>query len=181
MDPVSADVIIDRPREEVFEYLADIANHAEFCDHYLVDWRLTREDSYGVGAGARYKVKTPVRSRYNFGDSTLVEVEPHRITERGRMGKFNRILTRGVYELRDHSGGATRVTFTFESKPKHLSDRLNEKLGASWFKRKNKKALTRLRDILEEDRGRGTRPSVAGGARKPASAFRFRADLEQQS
>jgi uncharacterized protein YndB with AHSA1/START domain len=181
VDPVSAEVIIDRPREEVFEYLADIANHAEFCDHYLVDWRLTREDSYGVGAGARYKIKTPVRSRYNWGDSTLVEVAPHQIVERGRMGKFNRILTRGVYELRDHSGGATRVTFTFESKPKFLSDRLNEALGARWFKRKSKKSMTRLRDILEEDRGRGTRPSVAGGARKPASAFRFRADLEQQS
>jgi uncharacterized protein YndB with AHSA1/START domain len=181
VDPVSAEVIIDRPREEVFEYLADIANHAEFCDHYLVDWHLTREDSYGTGAGARYRIKTPVRSRYNYGDSTLVEVEPHRIVERGRMGKFNRILTRGVYELRDASGSSTRVTFTFESKPKLLSDRLNEKLGAGWFKRKNKKALNRLREILEEDRGRGTRPSVAGGPRKPASAFRFRGDLERQS
>lgn len=178
MDPVSAEVVIDRPREEVFEYLADIANHAEFCDHYLVDWRLTREDSYGTGAGARYRIKTPVRSRYNYGDSTLVEVEPHRIVERGRMGKFNRILTRGVYELRDVSGG-TRVTFTFESKPKFLSDRINEALGARWFKRKNKKALNRLRAILEEGLDRGTRPSVAGGPRKPASAFRFRPDLNQ--
>jgi uncharacterized protein YndB with AHSA1/START domain len=180
VDPVSAEVIIDRPRQEVFEYLADIANHAEFCDHYLVDWRLTREDSYGVGAGARYKIKTPVRSRYNFGDSTLVEVAPHQIVERGRMGKFNRILTRGVYELRDAAGGnGTRVTFTFESKPKFLSDRLNEALGARWFKRKNKKALLRLRSILEEGLDRGAKPSVAGGARKPASAFRFRPDLNQ--
>ena len=38
---------ISKPREEVFEYLADIANHPEFTDHYLVDWRLTREGSYG--------------------------------------------------------------------------------------------------------------------------------------
>jgi uncharacterized protein YndB with AHSA1/START domain len=178
VDPVSAEVVIDRPREEVFEYLADIANHAEFCDHYLVDWRLTREDSYGTGAGARYRIKTPIRSRYNYGDATLVEVEPHRIVERGRMGKYNRILTRGVYELRDASGG-TRVTFTFESKPKFLSDRINEALGARWFKRKNKKALNRLRAILEEGLDRGTRPSVAGGPRKPASAFRFRPDLNQ--
>ena len=33
MDPVTAHVVIDRPREEVFEYLADIANHPEFTDH----------------------------------------------------------------------------------------------------------------------------------------------------
>jgi uncharacterized protein YndB with AHSA1/START domain len=180
VDPVTAEVVIARPREEVFEYLADIANHAEFCDHYLVDWRLTREDTYGAGAGARYKVKTPIRSRYNWGDSTLVEVvSPRLIVERGRMGKFNRILTRGVYELAEASAGSTRVTFTFESKPKLLSDRINEALGARWFKRKNKKALNRLRGILEEGIDRGTRPSLAGGARKPATAFRFRPDLNQ--
>ena len=47
VDPVDAAITIDRPREEVFDYLADIANHPEFTDHYLKDWRLTRVDSYG--------------------------------------------------------------------------------------------------------------------------------------
>jgi hypothetical protein len=38
------------------------------------------------------------------------------------------------------------------------------------MKRKLKKSMRRLRDILEgEDRARGERPSVAGGARKPAT------------
>ena len=59
MDPVELTITIDRPREEVFEYLADIANHPEFTDHYLKDWRLTRIDSYGTGAGARYKMDAP--------------------------------------------------------------------------------------------------------------------------
>jgi hypothetical protein len=71
------------------------------------------------------------------------------------------------------------VTFTFETKPKFLSDKLNEALGGRWFKRKNKKALNRLRAILEEGLDRGTRPTVAGGPRKPASAFRFRTDLNR--
>ena len=35
MDPVAVSIIVDKPREEVFEYLADIANHAEFTDHFL--------------------------------------------------------------------------------------------------------------------------------------------------
>ena len=43
--PSPSAVTIDRPREEVFDYLADIANHPEFTDHYLKDWRLTREES----------------------------------------------------------------------------------------------------------------------------------------
>ena len=45
MDPITVSVTIDRPREEVFAYLADIANHPEFTDHFMVDWRLTREDT----------------------------------------------------------------------------------------------------------------------------------------
>jgi hypothetical protein len=33
--------------------------------------------------------------------------------------------------------------------------------GRSWFKRQMRKAMRRLRAILEEDRDRGRRPSVA--------------------
>ena len=55
VDPVTSTITIGRPREEVFDYLADIANHPEFCDHYLKDWRLTRVDSVGRGAGARFR------------------------------------------------------------------------------------------------------------------------------
>ena len=52
--------MIDRPREEVFEYLADIANHSEFSDHYLTNWHLLRVDSVGAGAGARFRVDVPL-------------------------------------------------------------------------------------------------------------------------
>jgi uncharacterized protein YndB with AHSA1/START domain len=174
VDPFTVDVTIARPRAEVFEYLADIANHAEFTDHYLVDWRLTREDSYGRGAGARFKAKAPF-NRFPWADVTLAEVEPdHRIVERGRTGKFNRIQTIGTYELTDAAGGSTRVRFTFESRPKMLSDKILESLGArGWLRRKTRKAMNRLRSILEEDHGRGDRATIAGGARKPASAYRF--------
>ena len=56
MDPVTVSVNIGRPREEVFAYLADIANHAEFSDHYVEQFRLTRLDSVGRGAGARFRL-----------------------------------------------------------------------------------------------------------------------------
>jgi uncharacterized protein YndB with AHSA1/START domain len=175
VDPLVTDITIARPREEVFEYLADIANHAEFCDHFMVDWHLTREDTYGVGAGARWRMKAPL-NRFPWGDSTLVEVQrPRRIVEVGRTGKYNRIRTIGVYELERAAGNGTRVRFTFESEPKLLSDRFLERLGARpWLKRKLGKAMRRLRSILEEDYGRGTRPTIAGGPRKPATGSPFR-------
>ena len=180
MDPLVFDITIARPREEVFEYLADIANHAEFSDHFLVDWHLTREDSYGQGAGARYRVRAPL-NRFAWADVSFVEVAaPRLIVERGRFGKYNRNLMRGVYELDEGSGGTTRVRYTMETKPKRLSDKLVEKIaGGGWYKRKNGKALRRLRSILEDGEDRGRRVTVAGGPRKPASAFRFRPDLNQ--
>jgi uncharacterized protein YndB with AHSA1/START domain len=93
MDPVTAHVLIDRPREEVFDYLADIANHPEFSDHYLKEWRLTRVDSVGRGAGARFKIDAP-RDRFGWGDMTFIEVErPYKIVAAGR-DKFMEAATR---------------------------------------------------------------------------------------
>ncbi len=164
MQPVTASTVISAPRERVFDYLQDIANHSEFTDHYLVDWHLTRLDSVGRGAGARFRVKIP-GSRFTWADSTFVEVDrPRRIVEVGRTGKNNRIRTLGTYELSPAAGGSTRVSFTLETEPAMLSDRLLESLGARRFlKRKTQRAMRRLRSILERDEGRGARVTVASG------------------
>ena len=154
---------ISKPREEVFEYLADIANHAEFTDHYLVDWHLTREDSYGAGAGARFRMKAPF-NRFSWADMSFAELQPpFRIVERGRGGKYNRIRMLGTYTLSPGSGGSTRVEYTHETVPALLSDRLMEALGGgAWTRRQTRKAMRRLQTILEEGRGRGQRATVAG-------------------
>ena len=156
--------VITAPREQVFDYLQDIANHGEFTDHYLVDWHLTRVDSVGRGAGARFRVKVPC-NRFSWADVTFVEVErPHRIVEVGRTGKNNRVRTLGVYELASGAAGTTRVRFTLQTEPAMLSDRLLEALGGrSWMRRKGKRAMRRLRAILERGEGRGGRVTVAGG------------------
>lgn len=174
MDALTVETTIARPREEVFAYLADIANHAEFCDHFMVDWRLTREDSFGYGAGARYKVKAPL-NRFSWGDSTIVEVEaPRRLVEAGRTGKYNRIRTLGVYELDPAAGGETRVRFTLQTDTKMPTDRFLQSLGGRrWMRGKLKKAMRRLQSILEDGRDRGARPTVAGGPRKPATGSPF--------
>ena len=143
MDPFELDVTISRSRAEVFAYLQDIANHAEFTDHFLVRWHLTREDSIGQGAGARFFRKARF-TRYTWADVTFAEVaEPRLIVERGRAGKYNRILTRAVWELEEtHGGQSTRVSFSYETKPKLPSDRIMAAvLGERGrMKRKSRKA-----------------------------------------
>jgi uncharacterized protein YndB with AHSA1/START domain len=162
MDPFTVSTTIAQPRELVFEYLADIANHAEFSDHYLVDWHLTRENTYGTGAGARFRIKAPL-NRFAWADLTLAELQPpFRIVERGRGGKYNRIRMMGTYTLSPGPGGTTKVQYTLETEPVQLSDKLLDTFGGrSWSRRQAARAMRRLRTILEENRDRGQRTSVA--------------------
>src|SRR4051812_33802419 len=163
MDPVTAHVLIDRPREEVFDYLVDIANHPEFSDHYLKEWRLTRGESVGRGAGARFKIDAPL-DRYAYGDMTFIEVErPHKIVAAGRSGKFNRNKTWTTWTLLP-SGHATRVEVSTESDPALPTDKLMEAFTRrrGWTKRGLGKSLRRMQSILEEDLDRGTRATIGG-------------------
>jgi uncharacterized protein YndB with AHSA1/START domain len=163
VDPVTVSLNIARPRAEVFDYLADIANHAEFTDHYLKRWHLTREDPVGRGAGARFFIDAPL-NRYSWADVTFVEVTPaFRIVGVGRGGKYNRTALRSEFVLTDAPGGQTRVEFSTETEPKLLSDRLMEVVaGRGWVRRRSTKALRRLRSILEEGEERGHRATIAG-------------------
>jgi uncharacterized protein YndB with AHSA1/START domain len=164
MDPVRTSVTIDRPREEVFEYLADIANHAEFMGSLFRDWRLTRVESYGKGAGARFRSQARM-DRFGWGDMTFLEVEPpRRIVGVGRGGKYNRIKSYCEWSLEPTGHDATKVTLMFETEPPLPTDRIVEAISRrrSWFKRGSRRALRRLRQILEEGRGRGARATVAG-------------------
>src|SRR3954449_4382815 len=135
MDPVTASITIARPRAEVFAYLADIANHPEFSDHYLKEWRLTRMDSVGKGAGARYRIDAPFQ-RFGWADMTFVEVDPpFKIVAAGNGGKFNRVRTYAEWTLHE-TGHGTRVDFMTETEPALRTDRFVEALGLrGWFKR----------------------------------------------
>src|SRR5687767_5268182 len=117
MDPLELSITIDRPREEVFDYLADIANHPEFTDHYLKEWHLTRVESSGPGAGARFRMDAP-RQRFDWADLTFIKVErPFEIVAVGRTGKFNRIKTFASWTLSQAPAGGTRVDFMTETEP----------------------------------------------------------------
>jgi uncharacterized protein YndB with AHSA1/START domain len=163
VDPVTLHVNIERPREDVFAYLADVANHPEFTDHFLEDWHLTRIDSEGMGAGARYRQDARL-DRFGYYDLSFAEVDPpYRLIAVGRGGKYNRIKTFHQWTL-EPSGGGTRLEYVYETEPPLPTDRLIETLSGrrGWFRRNASKGLKRLQGILEENRDRGARATVGG-------------------
>ena len=163
MDPVTAHVVIGRPREEVFEYLADIANHSEFSDHYLKEWQLTRVESYGRGAGARFRIDAPL-DRFSWARHD-VHRGPAAVQHR-RRGAGREVQPQ--QDLDDVDAGAagngTRVDVTTESEPALPTDKLIEAVTGrrGWTKRNLRRALSRMQSILEEDHDRGARVTVGG-------------------
>jgi uncharacterized protein YndB with AHSA1/START domain len=166
MGPVSAEIEIDVPRQRAFEAIADLSLRPAFTDHFLTDFHLTRIESRGVGAGARFRIA--VRPRRVWADTTVVEVdEPHRIVEHGRCGRVNRIATTTLWELTEGPGSLTAVRVSFWTEPANPVDRGLELLSAASipYARGWREALRRLRDGLESGELDADRVAVAGGNR----------------
>lgn len=158
MEPQPIVTVLDAPRELVFDFLADIANHPSFTDHFLRDWHLTRERSTGIGAGARFRIAFPL-ARFAWADLTFTQVErPRLIVAEGRMGKVNRIPLQVTYDLRPGPEGTTRLIVAVATQPTVPSDRLAEAVAAPWARRQLHKAAFRLRELLEEAARRGGVP-----------------------
>jgi uncharacterized protein YndB with AHSA1/START domain len=165
MGPVSAEIEIDLPREEVFATLADLAARPSFTDHFLTDFHLLRIEARGAGAGARFRARGPLRKVWM--DTAIVATEePFRIVEEGRGGRGNRIRNHTVWELTEAPGGLTAVRVSHWTEPAAV-DRVLEllSLGSVWQGRGWRQALCRLRDNLESDHPVVERIAVAGGNR----------------
>jgi hypothetical protein len=169
--PVTSRVTISAPRQEIFDFVADVANRVAFCDHYLKDFRLTRVNSYGVGAGAAFVIDSPLfplRAEFQ-----IVQMDaPRLIVEQGRIGRWGRTPGWAEWRFVDEHGH-TEVELTVWSEPATKLDAFKEALGArGWLKRQTRASLKRLRAIFEEERSRPlARATIAGY--EPLKAARF--------
>jgi uncharacterized protein YndB with AHSA1/START domain len=164
MGPVSAEIEIDAPREHVFTAIADLARRPSFTDHFLGDFHLTRIESSGIGAGARFRVASSLRKVWM--DTVIVELEqPHKLIERGRGGRGNRIPTTTVWELTEGTGPLTTVRVSRWTEPSNPLDRALEVLAANAASEQRgwRTALRRLRDQLESGEAVPALVTVAGG------------------
>jgi uncharacterized protein YndB with AHSA1/START domain len=166
MGPVSAEIEVDVPRERAFEALSDLAGRPAFTDHFHSGFHLTRIDSAGVGAGARFQVRSPLRSVWM--DTVIAELDPpHRIVEHGCGGRANRIPTTTVWDLREGRGFLTSIRVSHWTEPSNPADRMLEVLAANsvWDERGWREALRRLRDLLESGARSSALVAPAGGNR----------------
>lgn len=145
--------------------LADVANRPAFLDHFTGDYNLLRIRSEGVGAGARFRVDVPLRTMWM--ETVIDRLDPpYRIDERGSTGRGGRIPARTVFELVETGDGMTQVTVTFWTSPEHWWDRVRDMVAlgqARWWRRRWRRGLDRLREIVESEQPVPGRLRAAGG------------------
>ena len=74
MREVSVSTVISAPREEVFDFVADLAARPTFTEHFMEDYRLARVQPVGVGAAARFKLDAPLANEYRKASEPSVLV-----------------------------------------------------------------------------------------------------------
>lgn len=172
MRPVTLETHISAPREQVFDYVADLANRVAFCDHYQRDFRLSRARSKGPGAAARFRIEPPFGGQWV--EAAVVEHDPpRRIVEEGGMGRLGRGKLFTIFEFTPQPGGVTRVELITWTQPVSRIAGLREALGTRrWLKGQARITLERLRRVFEEQRDAPlARVTVAGY--EPLKAARF--------
>jgi hypothetical protein len=145
--PVTVSVEVPQSPEEVFDYLAVLANHEAFLDHFLVDWKFSGPPR-GVGAKAEAKASAPMSQ--DWTDFEIVEAEePLRIVEEG-VGLKGKRRTRGTYRLRGLPGGGTEISFELAWLAAARAESLIPALTRAFIRRPNAKAMRRLARQLAE-------------------------------
>ncbi len=175
MRQVTVDTVISAPREEIYDFVADLSRRPAYSDHYLKDYRLARANPVGKGAAARFLLDSPLFSER--GELSITEADrPRRIVEEGRVGRRGRSRMVAVYDFIPQAGGTTRVELTTYSEPKTVLDGFKQARAHGWLRRQSKTALERLRKIFEEPGGEELAHVTVAGA-EPGRAPRFGAHV----
>jgi uncharacterized protein YndB with AHSA1/START domain len=178
MREVTVSTIISAPREDVFDFVSDLAARPAYTDHYMDDYRLARVQPVGVGAAARFRLDVPLANEY--AELTITKADrPRQIIEEIRVGRRGRNRAVAVYDFERESARVTRVELTTYSEPATMVDRFRQFGAAAWMRRKTKRALERLRMIFEEpDRVEMKRATIAGYEPEKAARFGAHAGMD---
>ncbi len=148
MKPVTVSVDVQRPRQEVFDYLDVLPNHEAWLNRLYKDWRF-EGPRRGVDAIAKARVDAPA-SREQVEFKVVESTAPSGTVEECRSAHGKR-LTRGTYRLTEIDAGATRVEYEIEWLMTPRSERILPPLSRAFMRRANAKGLDRLAALLEGD------------------------------
>lgn len=144
MKPVTSSTVVPIDREQIYDFLAVMANHESFTDHIMQDWKLSGPPR---GVGAKVTVTAVMGGRKEPVEITATEdVQPSRLVEENVSAGGKRRAT-GTYTLEPTNEG-TKITFTYAWQSAPLLDRALAPLVRSMMQRGLDKAMSRLHEQL---------------------------------
>jgi carbon monoxide dehydrogenase subunit G len=135
-------VVISRPREEVFAFIADARNRPRWDDSVDSE-ELTSPEPIGVGTTVRTKLRSMGRD-YEYTWEVVEHDPPYRMTIESTSGPFPTTL---AYKLEGREGG-TWVDFSVTGRPTGLL-RVLQPLVARNTQANLDRGFERLRQLLE--------------------------------
>ena len=164
---VERSLVVNAPREEVWEYITDPANYTLFFSG-ITRWEV--EGRKKRGCGARYRMLMHVGSAEVGGLVEIVEFEePGDMAWTSVMG----VDQRGRWRLREHGPQRTSVTFRLSyHAPGGLLGWLSDQLSAPMVRNNIHHTLQNLKRHIESERAEKARrvPAKKTARRTPAKA-----------
>jgi hypothetical protein len=149
---------VPQSREDVYAYLDVLANHEQFTDHMMRNWRV---DGPERGVGARAAIDVTLGGRTEPIELEVVTAQPPIRSVERNVGAGGRRVATGTYNLDELPGGGTRIHFTYAWQQAPLGERLAAPIVRSVMRKGLSTALARLAELLQ------ARAAVLDAGRRP--------------
>ena len=140
MKPIAVTTTVERPREELYELIADLRNHEAWTDHILVEWSGTAE---------RVRVKSAAPGPEDWLDIETTSLTPPSETVERTTGARGKRVSYGTYRPREAGPSTTEVEFELRLETMPRRERVMWPLLAVYLRRVNVKAMARLKEHAE--------------------------------
>jgi hypothetical protein len=142
---VTVAIDIPQPRADVYDFLDVMANHEQFTDHMLTEWKVSGPRT---GIGSKAVVTSVVGGRKDEVVIEVIEAEPGRIIKERNIANKGRRIGTGTYRLSDLPDGGTHVEFEYEFVKLPALEKPLKPLMTSILRKGNARAMTRLKETL---------------------------------
>jgi len=146
-EPVTVSVEVARPRQEVFDHVDVLANHAVWLKNLYKDWSF-EGPKRGVGAKARAQVDAPT-AREKVDIEVVESVAPERTVEHATSAHGKRETT-GTYRFTELDGGRTRIEFELAWRKTPRTERMAPFVARAFMTRALGKSMKLLAADLEK-------------------------------
>ncbi len=150
LSPVRVQIDVPQACEDVYDFLDVMANHEQFTDHMLVNWRVAGPPAPPRGVGSKAQVEAKLGGRTDQIEFEVVSAQaPERIVEQN-IGAGGKRVGNGTYILEELPAGGTRITFEYSWQRAPASERLAAPLVRAAMRRANERSMERLAQRLAD-------------------------------